>query len=62
MTTTNLHDVREAWWVALIDRTFSNGGKRSIDARQKWPEEGFTREWREVIVMPLATKRRIDEN
>jgi 4-hydroxy-3-polyprenylbenzoate decarboxylase len=31
-----------------------------IDATRKWPEEGFTREWPEKIVMDDETKQRVD--
>ena len=31
-----------------------------IDATRKLPEEGFTREWPDVIEMDDATKRRVD--
>ena len=41
-------------------RTFTYGSKIGFDATQKWPEEGFSREWPEVIVMDDATKRRVD--
>jgi len=40
---------------------FTFGSKMGIDATRKWPEEGFTREWPERIVMDDATKRRVDE-
>ncbi len=40
---------------------FSFGGKLGIDGTRKWPEEGFTREWPDPIVMDAGTKRRIDE-
>jgi len=36
-------------------------GKMGIDATRKWPEEGFTREWPEVLKMDPAVKARIDE-
>ena len=39
---------------------FTFGSKMGIDATRKWPEEGFTREWPEKIVMDEATKARID--
>jgi 4-hydroxy-3-polyprenylbenzoate decarboxylase len=42
-------------------RAFTYGSKMGIDATQKWPEEGFTREWPGVIEMDEATKRRVDE-
>jgi 4-hydroxy-3-polyprenylbenzoate decarboxylase len=31
-----------------------------IDATRKWPEEGFTRDWPDVIRMDDATKRKVD--
>ncbi|HEY4099258.1 MAG TPA: menaquinone biosynthesis decarboxylase [Gemmatimonadales bacterium] len=40
---------------------FTFGSKMGIDATRKWPEEGFTREWPERIVMDPDTRRRIDE-
>ena len=42
-------------------RAFTYGSKMGIDATRKWPEEGFTREWPELITMDEATKRRVDE-
>ena len=42
-------------------RAFTYGSKIGFDATQKWPEEGFAREWPELIVMDEATKRRVDE-
>lgn len=41
-------------------RTFTYGSKIGIDATQKWPEEGFTREWPTVIEMDADTKKRVD--
>ena len=41
-------------------RTFTYGSKIGFDATQKWPEEGFAREWPELIVMDAETKRRVD--
>ena len=41
-------------------RTFTYGSKMGLDATRKLPEEGFTREWPEVIVMDDETKRRVD--
>jgi 4-hydroxy-3-polyprenylbenzoate decarboxylase len=41
-------------------RAFTYGSKMGIDATTKWPEEGFTRPWPELIVMDEVTKRRID--
>jgi 4-hydroxy-3-polyprenylbenzoate decarboxylase len=32
-----------------------------IDATRKWKEEGFEREWPELITMDPETKRRVDE-
>ncbi|AAC07507.1 menaquinone biosynthesis decarboxylase [Aquifex aeolicus] len=37
------------------------GGKMIIDATTKWKEEGYTREWPEVIEMSPEVKKRIDE-
>jgi 4-hydroxy-3-polyprenylbenzoate decarboxylase len=37
------------------------GSKMGIDATRKWPEEGFTRPWPEVIRMTPEVKRRVDE-
>lgn len=42
-------------------RAFTYGSKMGLDATQKWPEEGFTRNWPEVIEMDAKTKRRVDE-
>lgn len=39
---------------------FSFGSKMGIDATRKWPEEGFTREWPDKIVMDEATKQSVD--
>jgi len=39
---------------------FSFGSKMGIDATRKWPEEGFTREWPDKLVMDEATKGRVD--
>jgi 4-hydroxy-3-polyprenylbenzoate decarboxylase len=41
-------------------RTFTYGSKMGLDATRKLPEEGFTREWPEVITMDDATKRKVD--
>jgi 4-hydroxy-3-polyprenylbenzoate decarboxylase len=35
-------------------------GKLGIDATTKWPEEGFSREWPEILKMPDEVNRRID--
>jgi 4-hydroxy-3-polyprenylbenzoate decarboxylase len=40
---------------------FSFGSKLGIDGTRKWKEEGFTREWPDLIVMDEATRRRVDE-
>jgi 4-hydroxy-3-polyprenylbenzoate decarboxylase len=37
------------------------GSKMGIDATRKWPEEGFTRPWPDVIKMPGDVKKRVDE-
>jgi 4-hydroxy-3-polyprenylbenzoate decarboxylase len=37
------------------------GSKMGIDATRKWPQEGFTREWPEVLKMTPDVKRRVDE-
>jgi 4-hydroxy-3-polyprenylbenzoate decarboxylase len=42
-------------------RGFTYGSKMGIDATRKWPEEGFTREWPELIRMDAETKRRVDD-
>jgi 4-hydroxy-3-polyprenylbenzoate decarboxylase len=42
-------------------RAFTYGSKMGIDATRKWPEEGFTREWPDVIAMDEATRRKVDE-
>ena len=41
-------------------RGFTYGSKLGLDATRKWPEEGFTRNWPNVIAMDEATKRKID--
>lgn len=40
---------------------FAYGSKMGIDATRKWKEEGFLREWPEVIRMSADVKKRIDE-
>jgi len=40
---------------------FSYGSKMGIDGTRKWKEEGFTREWPDLITMDEATRRRVDE-
>ncbi len=37
------------------------GSKMGIDATRKWPEEGFSRPWPDVIQMAPEVKRRVDE-
>jgi len=37
------------------------GSKMGIDATRKWPEEGFSRPWPDVIEMTPEVKRRVDE-
>ncbi|HEX3878168.1 MAG TPA: menaquinone biosynthesis decarboxylase [Bryobacteraceae bacterium] len=37
------------------------GSKMGIDATKKWPGEGFTRPWPDVITMPQDVKLRVDE-
>jgi 4-hydroxy-3-polyprenylbenzoate decarboxylase len=41
-------------------RAFTYGSKMGIDATEKWPEEGFSREWPRVIEMDAETKARVD--
>ncbi len=36
------------------------GSKMGIDATKKWPAEGFTRPWPDVITMPKDVKDRVD--
>jgi 4-hydroxy-3-polyprenylbenzoate decarboxylase len=42
-------------------RAFTYGSKMGIDATRKWKEEGFEREWPELIRMDSETKKRVDE-
>jgi 4-hydroxy-3-polyprenylbenzoate decarboxylase len=37
------------------------GSKMGIDATRKWPEEGFTRDWPEVIAMTPDIIKKVDE-
>jgi 4-hydroxy-3-polyprenylbenzoate decarboxylase len=37
------------------------GSKMGVDATRKWPGEGFTRPWPDVIQMSGEVKRRVDE-
>lgn len=39
---------------------FSFGSKMGIDGTRKWKDEGFTREWPDLIVMDEATRARVD--
>jgi 4-hydroxy-3-polyprenylbenzoate decarboxylase len=41
-------------------RGFTFGSKMGIDATRKWKEEGFTREWPNMIAMDAATRARVD--
>ena len=41
-------------------RTFTYGSKLGLDGTRKFPEEGFTRNWPEVIEMDAATRARVD--
>ena len=36
------------------------GSKMGIDATRKWPEEGFTRPWPDLIEMDADVKKRVD--
>ena len=42
-------------------RLVNYGSKMGIDATRKWPGEGFTRPWPDVIEMSPDVKRRVDE-
>lgn len=37
------------------------GSKMGIDATRKWPEEGFTRRWPDVLSLPADVKERVAE-
>jgi 4-hydroxy-3-polyprenylbenzoate decarboxylase len=37
------------------------GSKMGIDATRKWSEEGFTRDWPEVIAMTPDIIKKVDE-
>jgi 4-hydroxy-3-polyprenylbenzoate decarboxylase len=39
---------------------FTFGSKMGIDGTRKWKDEGFTREWPELITMDEETRRRVD--
>jgi 4-hydroxy-3-polyprenylbenzoate decarboxylase len=34
--------------------------ERILDATRKWPEEGFTRPWPDMIEMDAGTRRKVD--
>ncbi len=42
-------------------RLVNYGSKMGVDATKKWPGEGFTREWPDVIKMSPDVKKRVDE-
>ena len=42
-------------------RLVNYGSKMGIDATRKWPGEGFTREWPEVLTMPADVKARVGD-
>jgi 4-hydroxy-3-polyprenylbenzoate decarboxylase len=42
-------------------RLINYGSKMGIDATKKWPGEGFTRPWPDVIRMSPEVKKRVDE-
>jgi 4-hydroxy-3-polyprenylbenzoate decarboxylase len=42
-------------------RLINYGSKMGIDATKKWPGEGFTRPWPDVIRMSPDVKKRVDE-
>jgi 4-hydroxy-3-polyprenylbenzoate decarboxylase len=42
-------------------RLANYGSKMGIDATRKWPGEGFTRPWPDVIGMSADVKTRVDE-
>src|SRR3954470_22671543 len=42
-------------------RLVNYGSKMGVDATRKWPGEGFTREWPEVLRMAPDVKKRVDE-
>ena len=41
-------------------RAFTYGSKMVLDATKKLPEEGFTRNWPDRIVMDAPTRARVD--
>jgi 4-hydroxy-3-polyprenylbenzoate decarboxylase len=42
-------------------RLANYGSKMGVDATKKWPEEGFTRPWPDVIRMPADVSKRVEE-
>jgi 4-hydroxy-3-polyprenylbenzoate decarboxylase len=42
-------------------RLVNYGSKMGVDATRKWPGEGFTRPWPDVITMDGEVKHRVDE-
>jgi 4-hydroxy-3-polyprenylbenzoate decarboxylase len=42
-------------------RLANYGSKMGVDATRKWPEEGFTRPWPDVIRMPADVSKRVNE-
>ena len=42
-------------------RLINYGSKMGVDATKKWPGEGFTRPWPDVITMKPEVKSRVDE-
>ena len=42
-------------------RLLNYGSKMGVDATKKWPQEGFTRRWPDVIKMTPEVRKRVDE-
>ena len=42
-------------------RLVNYGSKMGVDATKKWPGEGFTRPWPDVIRMPEDVRKKVDE-
>jgi 4-hydroxy-3-polyprenylbenzoate decarboxylase len=42
-------------------RLINYGSKMGVDATKKWPQEGFTRRWPDVIKMTPEVQKRVDE-
>ena len=36
------------------------GSKMGVDGTRKWPEEGFTREWPDVLRMDKSVRQKVD--